>query len=270
MTKQRFTLLALALCLALAGCEKEYDDPNLGGIDALYLYPGMGYSVPLSGGSGDYAVSCDDPAIADFVVEYARGGASLRIEARAEGVELVTVTDTRSGKTAMCTLTVNKGNFASGWSIDEREYLVDAAPGAEIETELQSKQFPLGTTLSFDPHIEHPGRFGTGHWVVQKIENGVVDTLACGTFTSMPLDLNNIPKAYDNLPMEQDIHEARRYVFQQEDGEHVYDLFFVYTRESHGSLDRMMYEDRTEYYRAKYPNTRITSVVNRYVQRFHQ
>jgi hypothetical protein len=264
----------ISICFVTWRCsDKVYGEPTLNGVDALFIYPGMSYSVPLSGGSGNYTVDVRDggepAAFADVFIERSADSISLVVKTHEGegGSAIINVTDTESGYTAQCYLNVSAGSLASGWDIDEQQHAIDALSGSGIEADLQSKLFPVGSILTFDPHIEHVGRYGAGIWVVQKIENGVADTLACGTFTSMPLKPGEASKAYDTLPIEQDIQDARRYLFQQEDGEHVYDLFYVYTRESRGSIDRMMYENRTEYYRAQ-SNGLVNSVVNRYVQRY--
>lgn len=277
--KKLFTLLVLtAICFSAWRCnDKEYSDPTLD-VDALYLYPGMSYSVAVSGGSGEYAVELrSGESTADFAgvfIESSYGGPKnvLVVETceGEEGVATIVVTDTRSGKTTECFLLVNSGNFVSGYTFDEQKHFVHTTLRAEeIESDLKSKRFPVGSSLFLNPHPNHDS-YGAGHWVVVETNelNVIVDTLASGTFVSMPLSPKDIPTAYEVLPIEQDIHSAVRYVFEQEDGQHVYDQFYVSSPGTSATLDIHIYEDRTSYYQAKYPNADVKAVVNRYIDRY--
>ena len=277
--KKIFVFFALAsVCLTAWRCsdKEEYGDIQLN-VNALYIFPGMSYNVVVSGGSGEYTVQLHSGEQADladltFSLSSQESGSVLTVETHEgkTGVGNIVVTDVKSGKTKGCFLLVNADNFIGGYELHEQKYAVQAYPNAEeIDADLKNKAFPAGSTLFFNPQPNHDS-YGAGCWTVVETNelNVIVDTLASGAFVSMPLSLNEISESYGSLPIGQQIHSAIRYVFEQEDGEHVYDLFYVYSPGTTATLDHFMYEDRTSYYQAKYPDAQVTAVVNRYVNRY--
>lgn len=258
-----------ALCLAFAGCENEtYSDPAMG-VKALYIYPGMSYRVPLSGGSGDYAVECNDPQIAELSVDYygANGGCELLVEACEQGLGsgIITVTDTRSGKTVQCYLEVSD-RYHSGRGIMAQNHVVDAYLNEEIEADLRSTLLPKGSTIFFDPRPNHDA-YGAGHWfvTVTNDKNIITDTLLRATFTSVPLNVKRLPDAYNALPITRPIFAATRFYVDMPDGSRrTYDEFLIQSLHNDYYFDNFYYEDLTEYYREKYPDAGVRRVVNTY------
>ncbi len=263
-----FTLVALSL--SFAGCEKDEDecsDPTLS-VNALYIYPGMSYSVPISGGSGSYSIMCNNPEIAGISIDHRSGTLLVKAHPQTIGVGTITLTDNESGKTTDCFLNVNGVNFNSGYSIDAQQYFVDVTGSiSTIENDLKSKFFPTGSLLLFSPRPNNDS-YGAGYWTVVTTDdyNVIVDTLFRGTFISVPLDMNQLPKAYDALPVTRQIRSGTRYLFDMPDGRHTFDEFYVVSEKSDHALEVILYDDRTEYYQTKYPETTIRTVVNRYRQ----
>jgi hypothetical protein len=265
---KRLTFLALALSLTLAGCKKDAEwTPVRLTITETTTAPQRDLAIEIEGGSGDYSVGISDPAVADVrVVVPDVGFPILRIETRQEGDAVITVTDTKSGLLARCSLKVQKAR----WPLFIADVQVDidtelTVTYKAIEADLaKNAWFPVGSHLTV---VREWDASSSGAW---SLTDQTDAPLAGGTYTESALDAYN--DAFDFYPMNsQKIISSYRWQFEQGTETTVYD---VYMHE--GGATRMhmvpvspvhlrLYEDLTEYYQAKYPEAEIRTVARVYV-----
>lgn len=120
--------------------------------------------------------------------------------------------------------------------------------------------------------MEDTYTIAAGNWQVMRPKSDGMDTqdavpAASGTFTMTPLTKPAPGALNDELPIDQQISSGLHYTMKRDGVEYPCCLYFVYGKEVHDNMDRMFYEDLTDYYKAKYPAAGVTAVINRYVNR---
>ena len=259
MTKQRFTLLALALCLALAGCKKEEWTPvKLANTEAM-TFPLRDLAIAIEGGNGAYSVEISDPAVADvWVVVPDVGFPILRIKTKQEGDAVITVTDTKSGLFARCQLRVTT---IVSFYISHIFTDIDADAPEAIEADLAANTpwVEGGGMVLMSQETPLPGG-GTRSSI--RFVDADNKAIADGTLT---MKGNAVwSPAFNFLPINNQIQTSRGWIFEC-DGETWESNLYIVS----GSLTRAwlffghyrLYDDLTEHYRTKYPEAGVRSVV---------
>ncbi|MDR2882853.1 MAG: hypothetical protein LBU98_03655 [Alistipes sp.] len=253
----------LALCLLLTGaCQKTNEDNRQIRLDVTETTaaPESSLSIGISYGSGEYRVQVSDPAVAEAsAVVPGVGPHILRIETKAEGDAVITVTDTKSGLFARCALKV--GKFVSLY-IDEIVTHVDADTPEAIEAELAAAApwaegggMVLAGTVGLLPDD------GGTRYNVRFVDADYRE-VADGTLT-MTQESAEWSPAFDFLPIDEPVQAMNRWVFETDGGEWEAGMFVVaapYTRRDVPVFVHIrLYEDWTAYYKAKYPEAGVRS-----------
>jgi hypothetical protein len=266
--KKRVAFLALALCLTLSGCKKDAEwTPVKLNITETTTAPQRDLAIVIEGGSGDYTVKISDPAVADVrVVVPDVGFPILEIETRQEGEVVITVTDKKSGRFDQCLLKVQKARwplFIADIKVQIDTDLTETYKAIEADL-AKNAWFPVGSHLTVVRELDASS---SGEW---SLSDQAGAPLAGGTYTESALDTYD--NAFDFYPMNsQKITSSYRWQFKQGVETTVYD---VYVHEGKATRMNMrpisqvhfrLYEDLTEYYRAKYPEVEIRTVARAYV-----
>jgi len=199
------------------------------------------YSLPVAGGSGEFAAAISDPELAKVSIAFENSEYLLRIETmEKEGEAVVTVTDTKNGKEAKLALTVKK----IGLKIEELRYAVEAEQTGEIEADLpKNTPYPVGSLFYFNESKKND-------FVVKNPVGEVVET---GTFTLEVIPFHSDFSSH-GIRIEDQIYVKIRFTILINGNETVYHTFV--TRGNY----YYFCEDLTAEYKAKFPDAGVEKV----------
>jgi len=277
--KRLLSLVVLAACVAMAGCEinvhPRRQPVQLDGQEFVKtaISPTVGsYSMQISGGSGHYFLTVDDPTtlddpkVAEARVELRHGTeAVLVIVPKNEGKTEIIVYDDLSNTSAKCELTVTLAARRISYRFSDIATNVDADAPEAIEADLAAD-----TRWTKDGGVDFVGSYNDvyppGEYRLDILFVGADNRdVATGTLGLGETGVEWNP-AFDFMPVGgKQMEPAKRFVFTRGTEEWTVDYYVVegvHTRMPSPvrAYHRRFYEDLTEYYKAKYPDAGVRSV----------
>ena len=250
--KKIFVLLFI-ISFAVTSCSDDEERDVILDTTSVRLINGGTTSFYVSGGSGKFFVTINNPEIAEVEIN---SDNCLFIQSKKRGEAVISVIDYNSGKSADCSLTVVEDD--NHYIVMDIQYAVDAEVKEAIEADIKvNMPFPIGSQFNFSVPEDS---------VI--IKNSDYREILKGTYSTESMSITNpdIPESYKLLPPNNQIIAIRRYNMVFENSKYVYDQILVKSNPLTYSSFTIpttpwFYEDLTEYYKAKYPNAGVKGVV---------
>jgi len=270
--KRLLSLLVLAACVTLAGCEVHVHHPwprfELGA-RSVTVSPTVGsYAVDIYGGSGDFLAEINNADVADVHVEglFGANGHALIIEPKKEGTARITVIDRKTAAFEFCSLTVTLDARRVAFRFNDIATHVDADAPEAIEADLAADtRWAKGGGVDFVGSyndVYPPGEYRLDILFVGADNRDV----ATGTLGLGETGVEWNP-AFDFMPLGAPLLEGPiRFKFERAGDSWSADYYVVegvHTRvniQPVRAYHRRFYEDLTEHYKAKYPDAGVRSV----------
>lgn len=262
--KKLFGLFLVLLTIGFVSCDNDDDFSDVS-LQSSILYAtrlNTTYELSIIGGSGDYSTKVDEADIADVSVKSDESGYVLVLKTKKEGETYVTLTDNKTGKSAVCSLFVNVR--VNGIEITGITYGVDADQAERILKKLKiDEPFCVGNYFIISPFIGDSKPGTTGTWRVEEANGNTLYEAPCLVQEKEPLPTY----FYELIPIEKQILSHTSYKIGSGKDERMYHLVLV----KHGvSFNQTMayvviYEDLTKKYKAISPDSEVNAVVRAYI-----
>jgi len=272
ITKSALLALVLAACVTLAGCEINVHSPwpRLAlETRSVTISPTVdSYTMSVRGGSGDFLAEISNADVADVHVEATYGGPGhvLVIEPKKEGVAIITVIDRKTAAFELCSLTVTMDARTIDFRIVDVVTNVDADNPEVIEANLNDPLI-MGNELVKGGGIDVTGDRGVNpdgaFFRTMDVVGADNRTITMGAIIEKDAAAE-WSTAYDFLPIKSQIRSSQKWQLSYFRNGWDYDVFFVDDHYTRMSVERpyhvRLYQDLTEYYKAKYPDAGVRSV----------